>query len=232
MTNLMMTSTEFKCIYCDRTFRKERTLLAHTCRLKTRNETKNEPISQHAFMAYQRFYLISMGTKNRTWEQFCDSPYYNSFIKFAAFVKNTNVVNPNLYLDWVIKHKIKLEQWNSDSVYEQYLIELLIKEDVEQSVSRSFLAMQAWADQHNLSFDQYFHHVSANRLATDIVKGSISPWLIYSTQMGQDAISRLNEEQIDYVIKYIEPNVWNQKINKDFDQLEFVKIACEQAGIK
>lgn len=207
-------------------------MVAHTCRLKTRNQSRNDPLSQHAFMAYQRFYLISMGSKNKTWEQFCDSSYYNAFIKFASFVKNTGVINPALYVDWVIKNKIKLELWASDAVYEKYLIELLLREDAEESISRSFITMQEWADQHGVGFNQYLHHVSPNRLATDLVKGAISPWLIYVTQTGQQAITKLNEEQIDYVIKYIEPNRWNQKILENSDQLEFVKMACKQAGIE
>ena len=40
-------------------------------------------------MRLPRFYKLSAGTKtDKTYEQFCDSPYHNAFVKFGSWVNN------------------------------------------------------------------------------------------------------------------------------------------------
>ena len=229
----MKPNTLNKCEFCDKQFKSERTLFAHTCRLKIREQSRSDPETKLALLAYQRFYQLTQGSPNiKTWEQFSNSSYYAGFVRFARYVKTNNVINPMLFVDWVIKKQVKLTNWCSDRVYEEYLVDLLTKESAEAAVERGFLAMQEWADKFDTSFNQYFYHAGNHRLVRDISLGSISPWLLYATETGRDALDKLDESQIAYVIKYIEPDVWQNKIRNDVEELEYVRNACEVAGIK
>lgn len=221
-----------KCEFCSKEFRAEKTLLAHSCRLKMREQSRNEPEVKLALLAYQRFYQLTQGSSNKTWEHFSSSPYYAGFVKFARYVKDNNIINPTLFIDWVINKKLKLEQWASDRLYEEYLAEILSKEGVEAAVERTFLTMQEWADKFSVSFDQYFYHAGTNRIVHDITRGKISPWVLYGTETGRDVLAAISEEQLNYIMKYIEPNIWGNKVRTEKDNTEFVRDACEQAGIK
>lgn len=223
--------TDQVCSYCKKSFKSERTLIAHICRLKSRDRTRNDVDSQLAFYAYGRFYMLSQGNVIKTWDQFIDSSYYAGFIRFANYVKSYRVVNPHMFIDWIIKNGCKLDDWAKDSTYVRYLLQLLVNETATSAVERSLLAMQTWADENNVTLGQYFYHASANRMVKDITAGVVSPWILYGTESGREALAQLNEEQLNYVMKYIDPSIWQEKIANS-EELSLVKFVAQEAGFK
>ena len=168
---------EHRCEYCDRSFRTEKTLLAHLCEQKKRSQQRTDPVGQLAFMSYQRFYELTQGGKERTWEQFAKSPYYNAFLKFARYMRQVDAVNPMLFIDWVIKKQIKLDHWARDTTYSKYLDEYIKSEGADSAIERSFITMQKWADEQATTFDHYLLYASPNRIVSDLNNGRISPGL-------------------------------------------------------
>jgi hypothetical protein len=65
----------------------------------------------------------------------------------------------------------------------------------------------------------------------DLSSGQLSPWVLYATSSGQDALSKFNEEQLNFVIKYIEPAKWSERLLKNSLDLDYVRMACREAGI-
>ena len=228
--NLNQTSSEFTCEFCKREFKRERTLLSHSCRQKLRHQESLSPDGKLAFAVYDKFYQQTQ-RKSKTWEQFAESPYYNGFTKFAKYIRSMDVVNPMLFVDWVIKNNIKLEYWAKDTTYERYLTQLLANESAANGIERTFHHMQEWAEENNLTFEQYLYHASTNKIVHDIISGRISPWLLYGTKTGQEVLAKFNDEQVHLIIRYIDPAVWYDKIKEETDQMEFVRSICGMAGI-
>ena len=128
-------------------------------------------------MSYQRFCELTQGGKERTWEQFAKSPYYNAFLKFARYMRQVDAVNPMLFIDWVIKKQIKLDHWARDTTYNKYLDEYIKSEGADSAIERSFITMQKWADEQATTFDHYLLYASPNRIVSDLNNGRISPGL-------------------------------------------------------
>lgn len=229
--NSNQTSNDYVCEFCDRKFAREQTLLAHTCKQKLRDQDRKSPDGALALTVYDKFYQQTQ-RKTKTWEQFSTSPYYNGFMKFARYIRSMDVVNPLLYVDWVIKNNVKLDAWAKDSTYERYLTQLLANESVDSGITRTLNYMQEWADQHGLTFEQYMYHTSPNKLVRDIASGRVTPWILYGTTAGQLLLGKLNEEQVHLIIKYIDPDVWTNKIQTQQDDLAFVRDVLAQAGIQ
>ena len=95
--------SSYKCPYCGKSFAKEKTLVVHVCEPKRRHMSKNEKHVQLALLTYQRFYEISQKQKNKTFDEFAKSPYYNAFVKFGSFMSNANPIYPEKFIDFVIK---------------------------------------------------------------------------------------------------------------------------------
>lgn len=228
--SLNQTLSEHKCEFCGKEFKREQTLLAHVCKQKLRDQERRSPDGQLAFAVYDKFYQQTQ-KKSRTWEQFATSPYYNGFTKFAKYVRSMDVVNPMLFVDWVIKNNIKLENWGKDSTYERYLTQLLANESAANGIERTLHHMQEWAEQNNLTFEQYLYHASTNKIVHDIIGGRISPWLLYGTKTGQEVLAKFNDDQVHLIIRYIDPAVWYDKIKEETEQMEFVRAICGMAGI-
>ena len=104
-----------KCPYCGKEFSRERTLQVHMCEPKRRHLQRNEKWVQNAFIVFQRFFQIHQhGGKEKTYDDFCKSPYYNAFVKFGRFMMHINPLYPDKYIDYVILSKIKLDHWARD----------------------------------------------------------------------------------------------------------------------
>ena len=153
-----------KCTYCGKTFTRERTLLVHMCEPKRRHLQKNEKWVQNAFLVFQRFYQIhQQNVKEKTYDDFCKSAYYNAFVKFGRFMMHINPLYPEKYIDYVILSKIKLDHWARDDLYEAYLIDTLKIEPVESALQRSIATMMDWAQEQNAQWSDYFRLANTNR---------------------------------------------------------------------
>ena len=99
----------YKCGYCGKSFAKEKTLVVHICEPKRRHLSKNEKHVQFALLTYKRFYEISQKQKNKTFDEFASSPYYNAFVKFGSFMSNANPIYPEKLVKGILE---SLQQLN------------------------------------------------------------------------------------------------------------------------
>ena len=223
----------FKCEFCQKDFAKEKTRYVHVCEQKRRHLSKNEKHVQAGLLTFQRFYEITQkSSKPKTFEEFADSPYYTAFVKFGSFVINTAPIYPERFIDYVINSGVKLDHWCRDSLYEQYVIELIKIEPADGAVQRSIKTMMDWADQNKASWEHYFSYVNLNRATHDIKEGLISPWIILNTRAGKDMLKRMNDEQLEIVGALVDPQHWLRRFQAYPADLELVKDIIREAKIQ
>jgi len=229
MTSTSNSEKPYKCNYCGNGYMKESTLVAHMCEPKRRWLQKDEKRVRYGLYAFQRFYKLSAGSKKeKTYEDFVGSPYYNAFVKFGSFISNVRPLYPETYIDWVVKSGVKLDHWARDSLYEKYVLEFILKEDVHTALERSIQTMVAWAEDKSAPWNHYFQHVSLNRAVWDIKDGKISPWLILNSKTGKEMLSKFNDEQLEMVYHVINPEHWALRFKRLPNDVKLVKeIATE-----
>ena len=156
----------FKCIYCNTSYSKEKTLFAHMCEKKRRALQKGEKRVQLGFYAYNQFYkLTSHCTKNKTYDNFMQSPYYNAFVKFGSYIANVQPLYTEQYIDYIVTSGIKLEHWCKDELYETYALNLIKKEHVSVALERTVLTMVEWAGNNPPAvWNHYFNFVSLSKV--------------------------------------------------------------------
>jgi hypothetical protein len=211
----------------------EKTLVAHMCERKRRALQKDEKRVQAGYMAFNRWWQLAQGAKKlKTYDEFCDTSYYNAFVKFGSFINNVNPLYPEKFVDYVIKSGIKLDHWCRDELYEKYLFETLKTEPVESAVQRSIQTMMEWADDHKAEFAHYFHYVSLNKAVHDIRNGYISPWVILNTAPGKSMVQKMSDEQLDMIAPALEVPFWLRKFKEVPADVALVKEICAEVGIK
>jgi len=229
---IKLTSKSYTCEYCNKSYTKESTLVAHLCEPKRRWLQKDEKRVQLGFYAFQRFYRLSAGAKtDKTYEEFVKSSFYNAFVKFGSFVNNVRPLYMEKYIDYVVTSGIKLDQWCKDELYEKYAIELIRKEGVETALERSVNTMVAWAAEHNSVYNHYFNYVSLNKLTWDIRDGKISPWLVLNCKSGKTALGKLNNEQLNMLTNILDPQHWAVRFKRQPKDVELVKQISQEAGL-
>ena len=223
----------FICVHCSKSFMKEKTLVAHMCERKRRALQETEKRVQAGFMAYNRFYQLTQGNKvPKNYDHFCNSAYYNAFVKFGSFVNNVNPLYPAKFVDFVIKSGVKLDHWCRDELYEQYLFEIIKTEPVEAAVQRTLQTMMEWGDEHNANFAHYFNYVSLNKAVYDIVNGKISCWVLLNCVSGKDMAGKMNDEQLSMIAPAFDIKYWLKKFKEFPADVALVKEILVEAGVK
>lgn len=212
---------------------KEKTLVAHMCENKRRALQKDEKRVIAGMMTYNRFYQLTQnGKKNKTYEEFCKSSYYNAFVKFGSFINNVNPLYPDKFIDYVIKSGVKLDHWCRDELYEKYLYDMLKVEPVESAVQRSLQTMMEWGDVSQAQFNHYFNYVNHNRAVNDIRNGKISPWLILNCKSGKTMISGFNDDHLEMISTAFDLPFWIKRLKSSSADVALVKEICKEANIE
>jgi hypothetical protein len=222
----------YSCEYCKAKFTKEKTLFVHMCEQKRRHLAKNEKHVQMAYQTYDRFYkLTQKNDKTKTYEEFTQSPYYNAFVKFGSFISNVNPLYPEKYIDYVVTSGVKLDHWCRESLYEEYVLNLIKNEPVEVALQRSVMHMTDWANNHDSVWNHYFLYVSTNRVTFDIKDGKISPWLLLNSENGRKLLSTLSEEQLVSIGTTIDPDFWFKKFKTMPDDADFARQIIKESNL-
>jgi hypothetical protein len=222
----------FNCVHCSKSFMKEKTLYAHMCENKRRAMQKDEKRVQAGFMAFNKFFRMTQAAKkDKTYEDFCKSPYYNAFVKFGSFINNVLPLYPEKFMDYVIKSGVKLDHWCRDELYDSYLFDMIKSEPVESAVQRSIQTMMEWGDISQAEFNHYFNYVNLNRAVHDIRNGKISPWILLNCRGGKDLLNKFNNDQLDMIAPAFDLPFWLKKFKAVPADVALVKEICKEAGI-
>lgn len=225
----------YKCRFCNKSFAKESTLIAHVCEQKRRHQQQDERGVQLGFRAYIRFYEMSQGsTKSKTYEDFASSPYYQAFVKFGRYCVAIRCINFPAFTDWLLKNNKKLDYWCKDALYIEWMALYLQKEMMQDALERAIKEMQDYAESHpelKNGFSDYFRYGNDNRICHHITTGRISPWALYNCDSGIEFLNQLNEEQVSIVMPYIDPDFWQRRMKDFLSDREQARDILKAAGL-
>jgi hypothetical protein len=218
-------------MYCKKTFQKESTLAVHLCEQKRRRQDRSERGVELGYQAYLRFYEMTQGSsKLKTYDDFCESTYYRAFVKFGRYCVTTRTINPKQFLEWLLKHNKKLDNWASDRLYTEYLIQYLQVENVSDALTRAIDFGLDWSEKHNTQPHDCLRFGNSNVMCYAITSGRISPWIIYNCESGQKLLSDLDSTQVAMIWPYIDSDAWHKKFNDYLADQEYVKDILKKAG--
>ena len=225
------TLSELTCGYCKKTFRRAESLVVHMCEPKRRRSERAERGVELGFQSYLRFYEIAQGSARlKTFDDFADSPYYRAFVKFGRYCYNTRAINPAQFTTWLLKHNKKIDNWGSDKIYTEYLLDYLKVEVVADALARAVEFGIDWSEKHSAPAHDCLRYGSTHAMCHAITTGRISPWVIYNSESGQKFLGELTADQISMIWPYIDSDVWQKKFSDYAADAEYAKLILKQAG--
>lgn len=225
------TKTEFSCDFCNRSFQKETTMIKHLCENKRRWQDKDLAGNRIGFQAWLEFYVKNTVTKKqRTYLDFIKSSYYIAFVKFGHYCINIKALNVMRYADWLLKNKIKIDSWCSDTNYTKFLIEYLRDEDPMDAIARSIETAIELSKDAGIESKDCLRYANTNKVLHAITNGKISPWMLYQSTSGVEFIDNLDSTQVKMILDYIDPEKWAIKFKRNVEVTNEVKTLLNQAG--
>lgn len=239
MTNESKTNSDsttgYNCKYCNKSYSRESVLAAHLCEKKRRWQQESETGVRLGMNSYLRFYEMTQGSaKLKTYEDFVNSPYYNAFVKFGRHLVSIRAINISSFVDWLLQHNKKLDHWCKDSLYSEWLSDYIKRESVQDAMERALKEMQSYADAHpelKNGFSDYFRYANSNRICQHISTGRISSWVVYNCDTGIEFLDSLSEDQIEIVMPWINPDIWQRKFKDYMGDTEWAKHVLKEAGL-
>lgn len=224
-------TNKFGCDFCGRSFLRETTIEKHLCEYKQRWLNKDLVSNRIAFQAWLDFYNKNTNnTKKKTYNDFIKSAYYTAFVKFATYCVDTRVININRYIDYLLENQIKIDTWNTDTVYTRFLIEYLRIEDPYDAISRSIETAVEISTLEKIRTCDILRYANKNRICYNITTGRISPWMLYHSESGNKFLDNLDNTQVKMIIDYINPELWNIKFKRDPSVVAEIKKLLSMAG--
>ena len=221
----------FECGYCKKTFAKETSIAVHMCEPKRRYLNKDDRGVQLGFQAFVKFYeQAQRSAKPKTYDDFCASSYYKAFVKFGKYCVDVKVINPTQYMLWLLKHNKKIDNWASDRVYTEYLVDYLKLESLDDAMKRTVERAIDWEQTTGHPAKDMLRYGNANSLCYDITTGRVSPWVLYNCESGRKFLNDLSSEQVAMVWAYIDEDKWKQKFADYPAEKAFVEEALKIAG--
>jgi hypothetical protein len=231
MNAITAPTTEYQCQHCQRSFRREGSLLVHMCEPKRRHQERDEVGVNIGLKAYQRFYEITQGScRSRNWEDFAASSYYRAFVKFGRHCQKIRAINVPRFTDWLIRENKKLDHWCRDSIYSEWLYQYLRTEHVNDALSRAVEHGMCWQDDTENPAHDYLRFGNDNAIAFAITTGRISAWVLYNCESGQGYLNRINPEQLTMIWPWIDADYWDRRFREYPADREYAREILSKAG--
>ena len=223
------------CKYCDKSYRKESTLAAHLCESKRRVQQESETGVQFGLRAYKRFYEMTQGSaRNKDYADFSKSPYYNAFVKFGRYCVDIRAINFMNFCEWLLQNNKKIDHWIKDKLYQEWMLPYLKREQAQDALERGVKEMLGYCEEHpelKNGVADYFRYANSNRICHHISTGRVSAWLVFNCDSGVDFLDTLNEEQLQIIYPYIDPEYWQRRFIDFVADTEWVKQALKDIGL-
>ena len=221
----------YQCRYCEKTFVKETSMEVHMCEPRRRHMTQNEVGVQLGLQAYLRFYEITQGSARlKTFDDFAKSPYYKAFAKFGRYCVDTRAVNTSRFIDWLVKQNKKIDNWCSDKVYTEYLIEYVRVENVNDALARAIEQSLRWHEDTGNPAHDYLRYGNDNAICFAVSTGRVSAWVLYNSNSGMEFLGRINPDQVAMIWSMIDSDVWSKKFHDYPADTEYAKDILQKAG--
>ncbi len=226
---------KFQCNFCKREFVREKSLINHICEQRRRWDSRDEKNVKLGFNCWLKWYELS-GTninnnKKYTFEEFMKSKYYLAFVKLGKHIVGTKLLNAEQFLKYVIKNRIKLDDWCKEYVYIGYIRDVCKRENVEIALERQIQIMMDWAEENDDEWISYFEKVHPNEAIKLIRTGRISPWIILNSCSIYRLFDRMSEEQVALVNDFVDLTAWTVLMKKSPKDRQFVTSTLEENGI-
>jgi hypothetical protein len=222
---------KYNCRYCHKDFIKETSLEIHSCEPRRRRMEKDEPGVRLGFMSYLKFYELTQGSaKLKTHDDFCESAYYRAFVKFGRYCVDIRAITPARFVEWLLKNNKKIDHWNRDTVYTEYLISYLQIENVNDALARAMEFGIGWAEETGNPAEDCLRYGNTNAMVYAVTTGRISPWIVYNCESGQKFLGELDATQIAMVWPYINSDIWMKKFADYVADQEYVREMLTKAG--
>ena len=223
-------ATHFHCHYCLKNFTSENIFTKHVCKNRQKALEFVSPTGQSAFVFYNDWMAARKFTK-QTGDAFLTSKLFSCFIKFARFIKDSNITNPDRYVRIMVEKNLQPPLWCRNDAYKLYLESYDKNEDPIHEIQNTINFLIKLCNEENVlapdgsaDLAKIVNHLGAQRIINYVRNKSISPWIIFIAESFKRFIRNLDAEHLKNLNTAINIDYWSTKILNNSKIVAEIKI--------
>lgn len=218
-----MKEAKYECRFCKHKFVHENRFLVHRCKAMIRDEDFRSAEGQAAWLYYQKW-MKAYRRLVPAADSFLHSKFFNSFLRFARFVKTVHLPDVDIFI-WLMKERdISPSIWTNDQVYSLYLEFIDRKSPPLKQAEITVHTLLDIADENEIDVGDVFEVLTPNEVIQLLRQRRLSPWvLLHSTKFKKFFIERTTSEEkiiLETIIRY---DFWKKKFESQKDGVEYMK---------
>lgn len=218
-----MREQRYECRFCGTKFQTESRFLKHRCKQMIRDEEFRTPVGQSAWLYYQNW-MKAYRRQIPKASAFLHSKFYNSFVRFAKFVKQVNLPDIDLFI-WLMKEKdISPTLWVNDQVYSIYLEFIDHKGDPLKQTQITINTIFDIADAAECEPSEVFGILTPAEVIHFLRTRRMSPWvLLHSDRFMDFFVHQVSPEERIIMGTIIRPEFWSEKFANNPEAVNAIK---------
>lgn len=226
-----MKEANFKCNHCHTSFVHEDRYLRHHCKQMKRKEDLESPFGQAAWIYYQMW----MKNNHRfvaEMKSFLHSKYFNAFLRYAKFVKEVRIPDPELYIQYMIELDMPPAMWTTNTVYVAFIEYLDKKIPAIKNAKITIETLFNLADDLGCDITQVFDKVDPNDFIKLVLQRKVSAWLLLrSPKFNAFYRNVLTKDSRILLETIIRPKVWAERLKNHPDEIQQIDSFVEALGL-
>ncbi len=226
-----MKEKRFQCTFCEQRFHLETRFMKHRCKQMQRDEEFRTTNGQAAWQHYQKWMKAYRRTVPKS-SAFLHSKFYNSFIRFAKFVKKVHLPDPELFIKLMKDKEISPTIWHDDQVYALYLEFLDRRAPPIKQAQITINTLFDFATERECDVSDIFNVLTSNEVIHLLRQRRLSPWiLLNSTKFTQFFINNVVGEERIIMESIIRPDYWSEKFSTCPEDVERMKLYVAELSL-
>ncbi len=221
---------DYVCSFCNKTFLRESAFIDHVCVPMQRHQKMKTSEGVAAWMAYSTW-IKSMGKKVPPQSGFLTSRFYQSFIKFAEFVRSVKTLDVEQYVRYMVKLDIPPVIWTHDAIYEEWVRVTSIERSPIKNVQLTTLFLLNYCDKHEIDISAVFQHITCPQLTEWIKTSTVSPWFLLGSVQFKSWMKLLDDDEKRYLTDVLNPSEWMEKIKSNPNTMTKIKQIVAELGL-
>jgi hypothetical protein len=182
-----------------------------------------------AWLAYSTW-MKFQGRKVPPQTTFLESRYYQSLVKFAAFMHSIPTIDMDSYIRLMIKLNMQPAIWAHPDVYKMYIKSTKRESPIKQ-VQEATLFIMEFCDKEGYSISEFFQSITCPQLVQWIRDNDVTPWLLLVSTKFKQWYAALDEDDQDAINAIIDIDNWAQKIRNSPEVVKQTKGILAELGL-
>lgn len=223
----------FECSFCRKKFRRENAFIKHRCEKMKRDEALRTPQGQAA-LSYYRKWLNYQQKRVPDDRAFINSSSYNAFMRFAEFVKKSEMPTPEEFIRLMLKKNFQPSMWLINEVHSIYMEHLDNNVPPKQLANITMATLCDLADYYDCEIGDVFRYAYPGEVIDLIKKRKLSPWVLLKSSKFMAYLGKIHKshpEHFNHLSVLIRTPYWKKKFQNDPDSLRTMEIIVKETNL-